>query len=244
MKTALITGASGAIGSACAKELLNKGYFVCFHYNSGESQIEKIKEELKEKNLLDRCAFIKADLSCDKQVYNLANTALNAFSHIDVLVHSAGIDLYSQIQDTTDQDYDKVFNVNVKSAFILSKVLAKKMIERKSGSIIYISSVWGISGASLESVYSASKSALIALGKSLAKELALSNITVNSVCPGVIDTKMNDIFSKEEKAEIISQIPLNRMGTPEEVAKLVGFLATDGEYITGQAITIDGGYIL
>ena len=245
MKTALITGASGKIGRALVKKFIKEGYFVLCHYSSSAGGICILKEELKKDGFLGNAKFYQADFNDTNAVENLYNQIKKDYGGIDVLVNNAGVDLYGFMDATTEEEFDRVMNVNFKSAFMLSKFALPKMIEEKSGNIVFISSVWGITGASMESIYSASKSALIGLTKSLAKELAPSGIRVNCVCPGVIDTPMNDIFTKEEKQEIINEIPLGRMGRAEEVASLVYFVSSnDASYITGQVLTIDGGFIL
>lgn len=245
MKTALITGASGKIGRALVKKFIKEGYFVLCHYSSSAGGICILKEELKKDGFLGNAEFYQADFNDTKAVENLYNQIKKDYGGIDVLVNNSGVDLYGFMDATTEEEFDRVMNVNFKSAFMLSKFALPKMIEEKSGNIVFISSVWGITGASMESIYSASKSALIGLTKSLAKELAPSGIRVNCVCPGVIDTPMNDIFTKEEKQEIINEIPLGRMGRAEEVASLVYFVSSnDASYITGQVLTVDGGFIL
>ena len=245
MKVALITGASGGIGGETVKKFAENGYFVVGLYNGGKEEIEKLVEYLKEKNLSDYFTAVKCDLKSEAEMYSATEKISQSFKHIDVLVNVAGLDLYKLITDTTEKEWDDIFSVNVKSAFIFTKYALKSMIERKAGKIINVSSVWGISGASMEAAYSASKAALIGLTKATAKEVAESGVNVNCVCPGVIDTKMNDCFSPEEKSEIVSRIPLNRMGTKKEVADLIFFLAGEGaSYITGQTITCDGGFLL
>lgn len=245
MKVALITGASGGIGKETVKKFALNGYFVVGQYNNGIREIENLKGELKSLGLLDYFLPVKCDLNNSDEIETAFRIIDGNFKHIDVLINNAGMDRYKLLTDTNDDDFDNIFDVNVKSAVKFSKYALKSMIERKSGKIINVSSVWGITGASMETLYSASKSALIGLTKSLAKEVAPSGITVNCVCPGVIDTKMNDMFSVQEKAEIIESIPLKRMGRAEEIAEVIYFLSSSkADYITGQVITVDGGYIL
>ena len=245
MKTALITGASGKIGLATVKRFLSDGYFVIGQFNKGQTAIETLKAEL-EKSGLDQTFFsVPCDLSDSQSVDGLIKWALDNFKHIDVLVCNAGVDLYKLATETTLQEWDYLFNVNVRSAHSLTKAFLPAMISRQNGKILFVSSIWGQVGGSMESCYSASKSALIGYCKALAKEVGLSKVNVNCVCPGVIDTPMNDRFSLEEKAQLISATPLGRMGTPEEVANLIHFLCSDkADFITGQAITIDGGFTL
>ena len=245
LKTALITGASGKIGRALVKKFLDNGYFVLCHYSKDTGGISILKDEILSANYTDKVAYFKADFSDLNAVENMYKDIEKTYGGVDLLVNNAGVDLIGFADATLKEDLIRVFNVNFHSAFLLSKLALPKMISNKSGNIINISSVWGIAGASMESVYSASKSALIGLTKSLAKELAPSGIRVNCICPGVIDTPMNDCFSTEEKAQIVSEIPLGRMGTAEDVSSLAGFIASDkASYITGQILTVDGGYIL
>lgn len=244
MKTALITGVSGAIGKATALEFLKNGYFVIGQYNQNEKAIAKFKEELSNLNLDDMFFAYKSDFSSEEQVELLVKNVKEDFKHLDALVLNAGVDLYKLVGDTENCEYDRVFNVNVKAPFILTKRFSKMMVEKESGKILFVSSIWGNVGGSMESVYSASKSALIGFTKALAKELAPS-INVNCVCPGVIDTPMNDRFTKEEKKELENQTPLKRMGSTSEIASLIYFLCSENaSFITGQIITADGGFTL
>ncbi len=244
MKVALITGASGGIGSATAEKFIKNGYFVLAFYNTGEAGILALREKLNKENLSDYLIPVKADLSSAEDIRRAFREVSTSFKHVDVLINNAGVDLIKPINDTTDEEWDKVFSVNVKSAFILTNLALESMISQKYGKIVNVSSVWGVSGASCEVAYSASKSALIGYSKALAKELAPSGINCNCVCPGVIDTKMNAKFTAEEIEEIISEIPKGRLGTAEEIAELIYFLSSDSaDYITGQVITADGGYI-
>ena len=168
-----------------------------------------------------------------------------SYKKIDVIVNNAGIGLYKLITETTIEEWEKVFNVNLTSAYLINNAFINQMINAKNGKIINVSSMWGLSGASMEVCYSASKSAIIGYTKALAKELAPSGITVNCVCPGVIDTAMNARFNNEEIEELKAQTPLGRLGKPEEVAELIYFLSGEqSNYITGQCISIDGGFIL
>ena len=245
MKIALITGASGGIGGETVKTFIKNGYFVAGLYNRGQKEIDELVGYLKEKGLSDFFCAYKCDLKNEGEINSVIEKISADFKHIDVLINNAGVDLYKLITDTAVKEWDGVFSVNVKAAFILTKFALKSMIARKSGSIVNVSSVWGISGASMEAAYSASKAALIGLTKATAKEVAESGITVNCVCPGVIDTKMNDCFSSDEKEELISRIPLNRMGSPAEIAELIYFLCSEkAGYITGQTINCDGGFLL
>lgn len=245
MRVALITGVSGAIGKAIALEFLKNGYFVIGQYNSNAKKIEEFKNEIADSEYSDYFFAVQADFSKESEVQKLYETVSKSFKHIDVLVNNAGKDLYKLVTETENCEWDEIFNVNVKSAFILTKNFAREMISRSSGKIVFVSSIWGNNGGSMESAYSASKSALIGFTKALAKELSPSNINVNCVCPGVIDTPMNDRFSKEEKLELEERTPLKRMGTPSEIADIIYFLSSEkSDFITGQVITVDGGFTL
>ncbi len=238
MKTALITGASGAIGSALAEKFIENGYFVIGGYNKGESKAKELENKYK-----DLFFGVHADLKNECEGNALYDFAKKNFGHVDALILNAGIDVYKLCTDTTVKEWDDIFAVNVRAGFILSKLCLPEMIKRKSGKIVFVSSVWGKVGASMETAYSASKAALIGLTKALAKEVSPSGITVNCVCPGVIASEMNARFSKAEMAEIISRTPVNRIGNPEEVAELCAYLCSEkADFITGQDFSVDGGF--
>lgn len=245
MKVALISGASGGIGKKIVEIFVKHGYFTVGLYNKGISEIKDLEKSLEKDGVKDLFFALQCDFSKKESVKNALSNIQSSFKHIDVLVNNAGIDLYKEITDTTEEEWDEVFEINVKSAFTLSKFALKSMIERKEGKIINVSSVWGISGGSMETAYSASKSALIGFTKALAKEVAPSNVNVNCVCPGVIDTKMNARFNAEEIEDLKTRTPLRRLGKAEEVAESVYFLASESSgFITGEVITVDGGFIL
>ena len=185
--------------------------------------------------------IFKADVSKYEEVCNLVNFTINKFGKIDLLVNNAGISLIKTINDTTISDFDNILKTNLYSAFYTCKEVSKYMIHQKSGNIINISSIWGLIGASCEMAYSVSKAGLDSITKSLAKELGPSNIRVNSIAPGIIDTKMNNFLNEEEKKQLISEIPLEKIGTPDDIAECVLFLVKSN-YITGQIIQINGGW--
>ncbi len=244
MKKVLITGGSGGIGLATVKTFIKKGYFVVAGYNKNGKALEELRATLSEE---ERCMLycFSCDLEDEESIYSAYSSIEKQFSRFDVLVNNAGIDLYKLCTETSNKEWDRIFAVNMKSAFIFSKLLLEKMIENESGSIVNVSSVWGISGASMETAYSSSKSALIGFTKALAKEVAPSNIRVNCIAPGVIDTKMNDCFSEGEKKDLVERTPLKRLGKPEEIAELIYFLASENSsFITGEVITSDGGFNL
>ena len=245
MKTALITGASGAIGRETVKSFIKRGFFVTAQYNSDYSSIQSLQKELEDEGYIGYLNPVKADFSQKGEAEKLINAHFASFKHIDVLVNNAGVDLYLQAQDTTEDDWDRLFDINVKACHLLTKNALNDMIERKFGKILFVSSIWGVAGGSLESCYSATKSALIGYAKALAKEVGPSNINVNCICPGVIRSPMNDGYTDEEMRDIVSRIPLGRIGEPKEIAEIIYFLCSDSaNYITGQTITCDGGFIL
>ncbi len=245
MKVALITGASSGIGRETARYFALNGYFVIAHYNTNKSGVDSLVAELEKQGFSGTVFGAQADFNDIDSVKNMFKNIEKSFKHIDVLVNNAGAGLYKQITDTTECEWDRLFNINVKSAFVLTNLVLSQMISRKQGKIINVSSIWGNLGASMEVAYSASKSAIIGYTKALAKELAPSGINVNCVCPGVIDTAMNKRFNAEEIDELKNETPLGRLGSPEEIAELIGFLASEkASFITGQIITSDGGFTL
>ena len=245
MKVALITGASGGIGKATVKKFIKEGYFVVGQYNSDTDSINALKKELVRDELGDYFFAVQADLSNAEQIQALINRVTQSFKCIDVLVNNAGVGLYKLITETTEEEWDKLFAINMKGAYLLTNGMLKGMIDKKYGKIINVSSIWGNVGASMEVAYSASKAALIGYTKALAKELAPSKITVNCVCPGVIDTPINARFSIKEMQALKEETPIGRIGKAEEVAELIYFLSTEkSDFITGQIITCDGGFTL
>lgn len=229
MKRALVTGGTRGIGFDVSKLLLEKGYLVTALYSKDEESAKEAKARLKGVN------FLRADVSKEEDIKRV----FEGIPSLDLLVNNAGVELYKLAQDTTFEEWRKVMDVNAGGTFLCAKHAVKKMLD-KGGSIVNISSVWGQTGGSMESVYSASKGAIIAFTKALAKELAPMNITVNCVAPGAIDTDMMKRFCDEEKRALCEEIPLGRLGTPEEVAEAVLFLA-ENKYITGEVLSVNGG---
>ena len=232
---AIVTGGAKGIGSSIVKKLANNGYDVILNYNSSYEQAKQIS--MTNSNI----HIFKADVSKYEEVCNLVNFTINKFGKVDLLVNNAGIDLIKTINDTTLDDFDNILKTNLYSAFYTSKEVSKYMIQKKYGHIINMSSIWGLIGASCEMPYSVSKAGLDAITKSLAKELGPSNIRVNSIAPGIIDTDMNKDLTSDEKKSIISEIPLEKIGTPDDIAECVLFLVKSN-YITGQIIQINGGW--
>ncbi len=227
---ALVTGGTRGIGLACCRLFSAKGYRVTALWSRDEAAARAAQAELPE------VEFVRADVADEGAV----SRVLSRFERLDVLVNNAGVSLYAQVQDTSMEQFSRVMGVNAGGAFLTVKHAVRKMLSH-GGAIVNVSSVWGVSGGSCESVYSASKGALIAFTKALARELAPSGITVNCVAPGVIDTAMNGRLNAEERGALAGEIPLGRFGTPEEVAEAVYFLAT-ARYITGQTLGVDGGF--
>lgn len=239
-KTAVVSGASGGIGIAVSKALYNAGYNIVLLYNKNKKPLED-EFSIDDKRIL----LLKGDLSKECDILKIKEEVYATFHGVDVIVNNAGISLIKFFDETTCEEWDRVFDVNVKSAFMLTKAFIPEMINKKSGNIINISSMWGISGASMEVCYSASKAAMIGMSKALAKELGPSGINVNVIAPGVIDTKMNEHISKDDMDVLIEDTPINRIGKPEDIANAVMFLCDEkASFITGEVIKVDGGFIL
>ena len=238
-KVAIITGASKGIGREIAKQLAKKGIKVIANYNKSEKEAKQLQEELKQ-SYIDIDIF-KADVSKREEGKALVNFALKKYGKIDILINNAGISEYKLFTEETDSDWKKIININLYSAFMMSQEVLKNMINNKNGCIINISSIWGKTGSSCEVIYSISKAGMDGLTKALAKELGPSNIRVNSIAPGIIDTQINNNLSKDDKEKIKTQIPLERIGLPEDIAKCVNWLIEDN-YTTGQVIQINGGW--
>ena len=242
-KTALITGASGGIGAATARELAKDGYDLILHYNSNEEAALTLKNEV-ENSFCVKAYTVSADLSSPDGAKKLAKEALDLCGKVDVLVNNAGVAYQELFQLTDNERVRRLFEINLMSAMELTKALLPSMINARYGKIINVSSMWGIAGASCEVHYSASKAALVGFTKALAKEVGPSGINVNCVAPGYIDTEMNSAFDESTVREIAASTPLMRIGTPEDVAYLIAFLASDrASFITGQTVTVDGGLI-
>lgn len=239
-KCAVITGASRGIGSAVAKALASDGYSLALIYNNSQRQAEQLQKELNCNSKIYKC-----DISDSKQVNNTVEKITEDFSYISLLVNNAGIAQQKLFTDITDDDWKTMIDTNLSGAFYFSRAVLPSMIKRKQGKIINIASMWGETGGSCEVHYSAAKAGIIGMTKALAKEVGLSGITVNAVSPGVIKTDMLSSFSQEDLSELERETPLNRLGTPEDVANAVRFLASErADYITGQVLSVNGGIII
>ena len=239
-KCALITGASGGIGSEIALRLAKDGFNIAACYCSDEDGIRELEKRLAQTDAEYR--FYKADVSDYSSIKDVFADATEFFGGVSVLVNNAGMAQQKLFTDITEDEFDRITAVNFKGVFNCCKCAVPFMVSRKSGKIINISSMWGVYGASCETVYSATKAAVIGLTKSLARELAPSNVQVNCVAPGAIDTKMNSNLSESDKVAFAEEIPMGRFGTAKEIAGVVSFLASeDSDYVTAQVITADGG---
>ena len=241
MKTIVVTGGSRGIGKCLVKNFAQDGYNLVLNYNKSEEQAKEIKENLEKDGY--NIEIFKADVSKREEVKQLVQFTLNKFENIDVLINNAGISQMKLFTDITDEEWDNIMNVNLKSAYFTIQEVLPNMINRKQGLIINISSVWGLVGASCEAAYSVTKAGLDALTKSLAKELGPSNIRVNSIAPGIIDTEMNNNLDEKTKKEIAEEIPLNKIGKPIDIYRCAKWLVED-EYTTGQIISPNGGWVI
>lgn len=238
-KTVVVTGGTRGIGYAICEKFAQNGYNVaCIYQKSQEKALEM------EKTLKNTKAY-QCDISNFDEVQNLAKKIISDFGDIDVLVNNAGVSTCQLFSDATEQDFDLIYNVNVKGTFNVTNAFIKNMISNQNGSIINISSMWGQVGASMEVLYSSTKGAIIAFTKALAKEIGLSKIRVNCVTPGVILTDMMSEFDDETLQDLTEETPLGRIGKPEDIANSVYFLASeDASFITGQVMSVNGGFII
>lgn len=241
-KVALITGASRGIGRACALRFAENGYSVAAVYLENDAKAQSLKDEIVRAG--GECEIFKCDVADSYRVSEVVNSVAERFGKVDVLINNAGIAGQKLFDEITDAQYDRMFAVNSKGCFNFSREVSKIMLKNHFGRIINISSMWGTVGASMEVHYSASKAAVIGLTKALARELGPSGITVNCIAPGVIDTDMNACHSEETIRELIDSTPVMRLGTPDDVAHLAVFLASDkAGFITAQVIGVDGGIV-
>jgi len=242
-KVAFITGATRGIGRAIALELANEGYNIALNYRTENEALETLKKEIRELGV--ECYPVQGDVSKAEDSERMTKEIIEHFEQIDVLVNNAGITKDKLIQRMKEEEFTDVINVNLVGTFNITKNVIKYMTKKRYGKIINLSSVVGISGNAGQSNYAASKAGIIGFTKSIAKELASRNITANAVAPGFIKTDMTNVLKDEIKEAIESTIPLKRLGTAEDVAKVVRFLASDdSNYITGQVINVDGGMLM
>ncbi len=239
-KTVLVTGSSRGIGAAIAEVFAKNKFNVVLNYRKNKEKALKLFEKLR--NLGTDAIAVQADISNYVECKNMFDTIHENFKNIDVLVNNAGYCEKKLFTEISQDDWQKMFNVNVNGAFNCTKIALPEMIARKSGKIINISSILGINGSSCEVHYSASKAAIIGFTKALAKEVGLSNIQINCVCPGVISTDMNTDLDANIMKRLTAMTPLGRIGKPEDVANMVYFLGSDNSnFITGQVVSVDGG---
>jgi len=239
--TVLITGASRGIGKAIAHYFAKEGHPVVINCSKSADELKELQEELETTYHIPVLRSV-GNVGDFNYIIELFKQIEETFGGIDILINNAGISHIGLLSDMTLEEWNAVINTNLSSAFFTSKLAIPYMLSKQKGKIINISSVWGNTGASCEVAYSASKGGLNSFTKALAKELAPSNIQVNAIACGCIDTAMNACFSMEERQALENEIPAGRFGTPEEVAKLTYTLATDCNYLTGQIISLDGGW--
>lgn len=238
----LITGASGGIGCACAEELAKLGFGIAFGASRDSEKAREKFRSLKETGTT--CVYLPFDVKDENAVLSAVKEAKSALGYIDTLICCAGVAKQELFQFTTEQDYDRIMDINVKGSFLCAKALLPDMINEKRGNIVFVSSMWGEVGGSCEVVYSASKAALIGMTKALAKEVAPSGVRVNCVSPGVIITDMTAPLGEETLASLADETPLGRNGAPRDVANAVSFLCSDSaSFITGQVLSVNGGFI-
>lgn len=242
-KSALITGATRGIGKQIAITLAKQGYNIALNYRKENEELENTKKEIEEIGV--QVLAVKGDVANFEECENFVKQVIERFGQIDVLVNNAGITKDMLLMRMKKEDFEQVIDTNLVGTFNVTKNVVPYMMKARSGRIINISSVVGISGNAGQTNYSASKAGIIGFTKSLAKEIASRNIFVNAVAPGFIETNMTDVLKDDVKQEIAKNIPLKRMGTAQDVANVVKFLASDdSSYITGQVINVDGGMLM
>ncbi|NEX00323.1 3-oxoacyl-[acyl-carrier-protein] reductase [Pseudobutyrivibrio sp. NOR37] len=240
MSVALITGASRGIGRVIAETMAKAGYDIAICYSGNESAAQETISLCKKYGV--QAIYVKADVSNADDVANMFSEVKSLLGPVDVLVNNAGITKDGLLLRMTEEDFEKVVDINLKGAFLCTKAAIKDMLKAKKGSIINITSIVGVTGNAGQANYSASKAGLIGFTKSVAKEYGSKGITVNAVAPGFIQTAMTDSLPEEVKSAYLKQIPLGRFGTPEDVASVVEFLASEkAAYVTGQVIEVTGG---
>ena len=242
-KTALVTGGGRGIGRETVRRLCLDGYNTAFCYNSSEDSAEALSPELS--SLGYNVFAVRSDISSGVSVKEMFEKIRKELGEIDLLVNNAGIAQQKLFTDITDSDWNKMIGTDLSGVFYACREALPYMIRQKSGKIINVSSMWGQVGASCEVHYSAAKAGVIGLTKALAKEVGPSGITVNCVCPGVVDTDMMSSFSKEDTDALTEEIPLGRIASADDIARVISFLASDSaDYITGQIIPVNGGFVI
>ncbi|KGG81143.1 3-ketoacyl-ACP reductase [Caloranaerobacter azorensis H53214] len=242
-KIALITGGSRGIGKAIALKLASLGANIVVNYTKSDAKAKEVIKLAEEMGV--RAIAVKADVSNKDDVENFINKVLDEFGRIDILVNNAGITRDNLLMRMKEEEWDDVININLKGTFNVTKTAIRSMIKQKSGSIINVASVIGITGNQGQCNYAASKAGIIGFTKSIAKEVAKKKVRVNAVAPGFINTDMTDKLPDKVKEEYLTKIPLNRLGEPEDIANAVAFLASDlSSYITGQVLIVDGGLLI
>ena len=242
-KIAMITGGSRGIGAACVRAFAEDGYAVAFLYNNSSDKAYALEQSLRAEGR-DVAAY-QCDVADAAQVQAVIADILRTYRRIDALVNCAGIAHIGLFTDMTEDEWDRLFAVNVRSAFSVTKAVLPGMISRQTGAVVNVSSMWGEVGASCEVAYSTTKAALIGLTKALAKEVGPSGVRVNCVTPGVIDTDMNAQLTEDDRDELADETPLGRIGAAEEVAQTILFLCGDGaSFITGQVLGVSGGLVI
>ena len=242
-KNALVTGASRGIGRAIAIELARQGANVAVNYAGSEARAEAVVQEIEQMGL--KSFKVQADVANESDVKEMVKAVTSKFGSLDILVNNAGVTKDNLLMRMKEAEFDQVINTNLKGVFVCTKAVTRQMMKQKSGKIINVASVVGVTGNPGQANYAAAKAGVIGLTKTTAKELASRNIYVNAVAPGFISTDMTDQLTEEQRAGMLAMIPLAKLGTPQEVASVVRFLASDdASYITGQTIHIDGGMVV
>ncbi|MFC7685452.1 3-oxoacyl-[acyl-carrier-protein] reductase [Ureibacillus sp. GCM10028918] len=239
-KTAVVTGASRGIGRAIALQLATEGANVVVNFSGSEQKASEVVKEIQD--LGSQAIAVQANISDSESVQQLMNAAIEQFGAIDILVNNAGITRDNLLMRMKEDEWDDVINTNLKGVFLCTKAVTRQMMKQRAGRIINISSIVGVMGNAGQANYVAAKAGVIGLTKTTARELASRNILVNAIAPGFISTEMTDTLPEDVKSAMLSQIPLAKLGNPEDVSKAVVFLASDdASYMTGQTLHIDGG---
>lgn len=243
MKTVLITGSSRGIGAEIARRLSDDDYRIIINYNKSEREAKNLESEIR-KNHKDALA-IKADITKFKEVHNMFKEVERKYKGVDILINNAGVSSYSLFQDIDEKTWDNIFDVNVKGVYNCIHAALPYMLNKHSGKILNMTSIWGIVGGAMECHYSATKGAINALTKALAQELGYSGITVNAIAPGAVDTPMTNSIGEENLCILSEDIPMGRLATTQEIAEIVAFMISEkNSYMTGQIISPNGGMIV